>query len=67
MLLSALTLVLQLCHVAPEFLPSFREHVPTLVRILKSLIHSGYSAEHDIAGHADPFLQVRRCRLNTSG
>ena len=62
-LLCAVTLALQLCRVDPAHRAMFRAHVPTLVRILKSLIHSGYSAEHDVSGHADPFLQVKLLRL----
>jgi AP-1 complex subunit gamma-1 len=37
--------------------------VPNLVRILKNLILSGYSPDHDVSGISDPFLQVRILRL----
>ena len=36
----------------------FRRSVPQLVRMLKNLIMSGFSPEHDVSGVADPFLQV---------
>lgn len=32
--------------------------VPDLIQIMKSLVVSGYSPEHDVAGVSDPFLQV---------
>uniref|UniRef100_A0AAQ4P2H1 AP-1 complex subunit gamma n=1 Tax=Gasterosteus aculeatus aculeatus TaxID=481459 RepID=A0AAQ4P2H1_GASAC len=37
--------------------------VPDLVQIMKGLVLSGYSPEHDVAGISDPFLQVRILRL----
>lgn len=37
--------------------------VPSLVRILKNLITSGYSPEHDVSGVSDPFLQIKILRL----
>lgn len=37
--------------------------VPTLVRLLKNLMSSGFSEDHDVAGLKDPFLQVRIIRL----
>lgn len=37
--------------------------MPNLVRILKNLIMSGYSPDHDVSGISDPFLQVRIIRL----
>uniref|UniRef100_A0A669BZP5 Adaptor related protein complex 1 subunit gamma 2 n=1 Tax=Oreochromis niloticus TaxID=8128 RepID=A0A669BZP5_ORENI len=37
--------------------------VPDLVQIMKGLVISGYSPDHDVAGISDPFLQVRILRL----
>lgn len=37
--------------------------MPNLVRILKNLLLSGYSPDHDVSGISDPFLQVRILRL----
>lgn len=34
------------------------QNVPDLVQIMKGLVISGYSPEHDVAGISDPFLQV---------
>uniref|UniRef100_A0A8C7KGR1 AP-1 complex subunit gamma n=1 Tax=Oncorhynchus kisutch TaxID=8019 RepID=A0A8C7KGR1_ONCKI len=37
--------------------------VPELVLMMKGLVMSGYSPEHNVAGISDPFLQVRILRL----
>lgn len=37
--------------------------LPLLVRHLKSLVTTGYSPEHDVAGITDPFLQVKIIRM----
>ena len=62
-LLCAVTLALELCVLDQAHVTHFRKHVPVLVKILMSLIRAGYSAEHDVGGHADPFLQVKLLRL----
>ena len=62
-LLCAVTLALELCVLDQVHVTHFRKHVPVLVKILMSLIRAGYSAEHDVGGHADPFLQVKLLRL----
>ena len=50
-------------HLNDIFVPLFKKLVPNLVRILKNLILSGYSPDHDVSGISDPFLQVRLIRL----
>ncbi|XP_061791844.1 AP-1 complex subunit gamma-like 2 [Nerophis lumbriciformis] len=59
----AVVLITELCVCNPETLERFRKAVPDLVRIMKGLVTSGYSPEHDVAGISDPFLQVRILRL----
>uniref|UniRef100_A0A665X2U5 AP-1 complex subunit gamma-1-like n=1 Tax=Echeneis naucrates TaxID=173247 RepID=A0A665X2U5_ECHNA len=54
----AVVLITELCENNPETLERFRKTVPDLVQIMKSLVISGYSPEHDVAGISDPFLQV---------
>ena len=41
---------------SPDTLAHFKKLVPNLVRILKNLIMSGYSPEHDVNGISDPFF-----------
>ena len=48
---------------SPDTLAHFKKLVPNLVRILKNLIMSGYSPEHDVNGISDPFLQIKILRL----
>ena len=38
---------------------AFAKLVPTLVKLQRNLLSSGYSPEHDIGGISDPFLQVQ--------
>lgn len=59
----AVVLITELCERSPETLEQFRKSVPELVHIMKGLVLSGYSPEHDVAGVSDPFLQVRVLRL----
>jgi AP-1 complex subunit gamma-1 len=62
-LLTATSLVTEMCQQNAQALQIFRKLVPNLVRILKNLIMSGYSPEHDVSGISDPFLQVHLLRL----
>lgn len=58
-LLAGVTLMLEVCTVEPNVVPLYRQHVPTLARVLKTLLMSPYSPEHDVGGITDPFLQVK--------
>lgn len=40
-------------------LTKFRHLVPTLVKLLRSLLSMGYSPDYDVGGISDPFLQVQ--------
>ncbi|ORZ39707.1 adaptin N terminal region-domain-containing protein [Catenaria anguillulae PL171] len=62
-LLTGLTLIHEMCKISPAMLAEFRGTVPVLVKILKQLITTGYSPEHDVQGITDPFLQVKILRL----
>ncbi|CAF1214755.1 unnamed protein product [Didymodactylos carnosus] len=62
-ILSVITLVIEMCHKNTDGVQHFRKLVPNLVRILKNLIMSGYSPDHDVSGISDPFLQVRLLQL----
>uniref|UniRef100_H2ZPK1 AP-1 complex subunit gamma n=1 Tax=Ciona savignyi TaxID=51511 RepID=H2ZPK1_CIOSA len=62
-MLTAVALITECCRKNPDAKANFKKLVPTLVRILKNLIMSGYSPEHDVNGISDPFLQVRILRL----
>ncbi|XP_051984705.1 AP-1 complex subunit gamma-like 2 [Xyrauchen texanus] len=59
----AIVLITELCVQNPETLGQFRKAVPEMVQIMKGLVTSSYSPEHNVAGISDPFLQVRILRL----
>uniref|UniRef100_A0A672LGW4 AP-1 complex subunit gamma n=1 Tax=Sinocyclocheilus grahami TaxID=75366 RepID=A0A672LGW4_SINGR len=59
----AVVLITELCEHNPDTLDQFRKAVPELVQIMKGLVTSSYSPEHNVAGISDPFLQVRILRL----
>ncbi|XP_041455170.1 AP-1 complex subunit gamma-1-like isoform X4 [Lytechinus variegatus] len=61
--LTAVVLITEMCERSHDVLVHFKKLVPNLVRILKNLVMSGYSPEHDVSGVSDPFLQVKILRL----
>ncbi|CAH1766720.1 7115_t:CDS:10, partial [Entrophospora sp. SA101] len=62
-LLTAITLITEMCSKNSETLQAFRKAVPLLVRHLKTLVSAGFSPEHDVTGVTDPFLQIKILRL----
>ncbi|XP_043914094.1 AP-1 complex subunit gamma-1-like [Protopterus annectens] len=62
-LYGAVTLIMEMCQRSTDALAHFRKLVLRLVEILKEIVMSGYSPEHNVSGISDPFLQVRVLRL----
>ncbi|KIR33759.1 AP-1 complex subunit gamma-1 [Cryptococcus deuterogattii MMRL2647] len=62
-LLAGITLVTEMCAINEDVCAEFRKATGLLVKHLKNLVSTGYSAEHDVLGIADPFLQTKILRL----
>eukprot|EP00049_Salpingoeca_infusionum_P010031 m.170110 g.170110 ORF g.170110 m.170110 type:complete len:888 (-) comp14518_c0_seq1:2552-5215(-) len=62
-LVTGVALIEEMCVQQTSSLQHFRRLVPSLTRLLKSLLASGFSAEHDVNGVTDPFLQCAVLRL----
>lgn len=58
-LLTGVTLMLEVCAVEPAAVEAYTRHVPSLCKVLRSLLMSGFSPEHDVSGITDPFLQIQ--------
>ncbi|ODN79774.1 hypothetical protein L202_03685 [Cryptococcus amylolentus CBS 6039] len=62
-LLAGITLITEMCAIDEQVCAEFRKATNLLVKHLKNLVSTGYSAEHDVLGIADPFLQTKILRL----
>ncbi|ODO08808.1 AP-1 complex subunit gamma-1 [Cryptococcus wingfieldii CBS 7118] len=62
-LLAGITLITEMCAIDEQICAEFRKATNLLVKHLKNLVSTGYSAEHDVLGIADPFLQTKILRL----
>uniref|UniRef100_A0A6G1S956 AP-1 complex subunit gamma n=1 Tax=Aceria tosichella TaxID=561515 RepID=A0A6G1S956_9ACAR len=62
-LISSIVLMTEMSERNEEALVHYRKSVPQLVKLLKNLMMSGNSPDHDISCISDPFLQVKILRL----
>jgi AP-1 complex subunit gamma-1 len=58
-LLTGLTLMVEVCNIMPALVPRFNKMVPGLVKLLRKLVMSPTVPEYDIGGVVDPFLQAK--------
>lgn len=62
-LIASIVLMTEMSEQNTDALIHFRKYIPQLVRLLKNLMMSGNSPDHDISCISDPFLQVKILRL----
>jgi len=62
-LIASIVLISEMSEKSPDALVHFRKSIPQLVKLLKNLMISGNSPDHDIACISDPFLQVKILHL----
>lgn len=62
-ILAGTTLMLEIIALESAMVAVFRDQVPILCRILRALMMGGFSAEYDVGGIANPYLQVKILRL----
>lgn len=62
-LLCALSLAIEITVIEPSMIESYRRVTPVLVQMLRTLLATGFSPEHDVGGTTDPFLQVEILRF----
>lgn len=49
---------MQVVETDPSVVPRYRTYIPTMCKLLRQLLQTGMSPEHDIGGITNPFLQV---------
>jgi len=62
-LITGLQLMIDVLDILPEWKDELVKLVPSLVRLLRNFISMGFSPEYDVAGIADPFMQVKLLHL----
>lgn len=62
-LITGLQLMIDVLDLLPDWKSELVKLVPSLVRLLRNFISMGFSPEYDVAGIADPFMQVKLLHL----
>ena len=62
-LLCTLSLAIQICEIDPSSISLFGRSTSSLVAVLRNLLSTSFSPEHDVAGITDPFLQAKILRF----
>jgi len=62
-LLCTLSLAIQICEIEPSSISLFGRSTSSLVAVLRNLLSTSFSPEHDVAGITDPFLQAKILRF----
>eukprot|EP00598_Pedospumella_elongata_P005777 CAMPEP_0184983218 /NCGR_PEP_ID=MMETSP1098-20130426/12515_1 /TAXON_ID=89044 /ORGANISM="Spumella elongata, Strain CCAP 955/1" /LENGTH=904 /DNA_ID=CAMNT_0027507025 /DNA_START=98 /DNA_END=2812 /DNA_ORIENTATION=+ len=62
-LITGLQLMIDVLDLLPDWKSELVKLVPSLVRLLRNFISMGFSPEYDVAGIADPFMQVKILHL----
>ncbi|KAJ1417770.1 adaptin N terminal region-domain-containing protein [Ochromonadaceae sp. CCMP2298] len=62
-LITGIQLMVEVLVLLPEWKTDFLKVVPALVRLLRNFLSMGFSPEYDVAGIADPFMQVKILHL----
>jgi AP-1 complex subunit gamma-1 len=58
-IITGIQLMIDVLDIVPTEKPEYVKMVPSLVKLLRNLISSGFSPEHDVGGITDPFVQVK--------
>lgn len=62
-LIASIVLITEMSERSPDALVHYRKSIPQLIKLLKNLMMSGNSPDHDISCISDPFLQVKILHL----
>jgi AP-1 complex subunit gamma-1 len=58
-MLGGVTLMLEICSIEPALISVYQAQVPTLCKMLRSMLTGGFLPDYDVGGITNPFLQVK--------